>query len=285
MKKITITCMLTALLLGLPGVARAQEGDTELFYEDFGTASSKKDEPIEDHVWNTNDKQMFSWTVGEESSINVRTNNDSEGAYTGASGDGNLYFKGEASLTITGIPAAHYRNLRLCLGIFSKNSADVNTELLGTPTKADGNYMTVSRSLDGGEFEAFCDFYDLDLPQEGDQWTYVDGLLVADSAETVSLTFSSHLDPAADGGIRLDDLRLKGQSVETGLTETLVPDVIAVSGRTIRYQGRQGRAGVYSLGGVKVGEVPAGSSLTLRGVPAGVYVVSTPTSRIKVSLQ
>ena len=285
MKKITITCMMTALLLGLPGVARAQEGRTELFYEDFGTAASKKDEPIEDHVWNTNDKQMFSWTAGEESSINVRTNNDSEKAYMGASGDGNLYFKGEASLTITGIPTAHYSDLRLYFGIFSKNSADVNTELLGTPSKADGNYMTVSRSLNGGEFKEFYDFYDLGLSQKGDVWDYVDGMLVADSAETVSLTFTSHLNPAADGGIRLDDIRLKGRSVTTGLTETLVPDVIAVSGRTIRYQGRQGRAEVYSLGGVRVGEVPAGSSLTLQGVPAGVYVVATPTSRTKVSLQ
>lgn len=35
--------MMTTLL---PGVVRAQEGYTELFYEDFGTAASKKDEPI-----------------------------------------------------------------------------------------------------------------------------------------------------------------------------------------------------------------------------------------------
>lgn len=107
-------------------------------------------------------------------------------------------------------------------------------------------------------------------------------MLVADSAETVSLTFTSHLNPAADGGIRLDDIRLKGRSVTTGLTETFVPDVIAVSGRTIRYQGRQGRAEVYSQGGVKVGEVPAGSSLTLQGVPAGVYVVAPPHKKKKI---
>ena len=108
-------------------------GKSTIFYETFDTPSSSKDEAIEDHVWETNGSSYFSWEVADDdSSINVRSNNASD--YEGASGSGNLYFKGYASFTISGIQTntttadgvtPDYSNVELSFGTFGKSDDDI----------------------------------------------------------------------------------------------------------------------------------------------------------------
>lgn len=274
-----------AALLGLPAVSFAQEERVTIFNEDFGTASSKKDEPIEEHVWNTNDKSMFSWEAGEESSINVRTNNASD--YDGASADGNLYFKGAASLTISGIDTEKYQDLKVSFGVFGKNSAETNAEALGDKAMADAYYMRLECTAEGAETTEAADFSKLGLSTEGDCWEYVSDIDLAPTAKSLTLRFTSSLDAAADGGIRLDDIKVTGKPVASGISEATngaKDGIICLSGRTLRYMAGSGSASVYTLTGAKVAEVKAGQAAEL-DLTAGVYVVKAGGKTIKAEIR
>ena len=164
MDRKTSTLIKSLLFMALFSTASAVAAQDKIFSEDFGTPSSEKDELIEDHVWNGTNKSLLSWNLLlDGSSLNVRSNNPSD--YDGASGDGNLYFKGCASFTIAGIATDGYDNLTLSFGAFGKNKGDVVN-------------MKVDYSLDGSETELLADFSDFGLNTGKKKWTKVPSVSV-----------------------------------------------------------------------------------------------------------
>lgn len=243
---------------------------TTLFSEDFGTAASEKDEPLESHVWANNPASMFSWTTATaDDNVNVRTNNPSD--YDGASADGNLYFKGVASFTITGIATDGYDGLELAFGAFGKNAGDVKS-------------MTVDCKADDGQAAQVADFASLGLDEGKKTWSKASGIALP-QAKSLTLTFASNLNLADDGGIRLDDITVSGTKGTTGVSQAAQqPTSIAVSGNTLSYQGSAPKAEVYTLEGAKVAEVATGSTATLNA-PRGIYVVKAGKDAVKVALR
>lgn len=249
----------------LPTIAGAQ---TTIFCETFDTATSEKDEAIEDHAWTTNGASYFSWSVNEYltdgsadeySSLNVRTNNVSD--YTGASADGNLYFKGVASFTISGVNTQNYSDITLSIGGFGKNKNDIQSMAL--TIDADGTTTTYN-------------FADLGFDNTKKTWSKVTISNIA-QAESLKLTFTSSLaiDETDDGGIRLDDITLAGTALSSSNVAISSADdeQVSIAGRTIAYSANAGAAEVFDLSGRKVATVVAGDSVTLS--EAGVYVVRT----------
>lgn len=240
----------------------ADDATTIIFYEDFGTASSEKDEAIEDHVWATNSSDYFSWVIpSDDDNINVRTNNASD--YDGASADGNLYFKGSATFTISGINTADYSNVGLSFGAFGKNKKDVECMTL-TITSADGQATEV-------------DFGDLDLDTSKKTWS-VATISDVPSTESLQLSFTSSLDVDDDGGIRLDDIKLTGEAISTGITSLEeAPIMFQVEGSAVL---SSTAADIYSLSGRRVASVKAGVKATLPS--SGMYIIRCETGASKV---
>ena len=269
--KRTKTLIWAAAAMLLPTAVAAQ---TTIFCETFDTASSEKDELIEDHEWTTNGSSYFSWSVNEYledgtedtySSLNVRTNNPSD--YTGASADGNLYFKGVASFTISGISTQDYSDITLSIGGFGKNKSDI--ELMTLTIDADGTTSSY-------------DFADLSFDATKKTWSVV---TISDipQASSLSLTFTSALaiDEEDDGGIRLDDITLAGTSASSGTTSIsdVEEELVGIAGRTVSYNVATGKAEIYDLSGHKVATVVAGDAVTLS--EAGVYVIRTNSTTRK----
>ena len=246
---------LTAMFLFIATTASAfaDDSSTTIFYEDFGTASSEKDELIEDHVWDTNSADMFSWSVSSsDDNINVRTNNASD--YDGASGDGNLYFKGSATFTISGIDTQNYSEIVLTFGAFGKNKGDVECMIL-TITDADGSTTSV-------------DFADLGLDTTKKTWS-VASISDIPSTSSLTLSYESDLEIDDDGGIRLDDILLSGTAISTGISSVSQGvSAFSVSGKTITCESN---AEIFSLSGNKVASVKAGSSASLTS--SGAYII------------
>ena len=273
-----------------------------IFSEDFGTASSTKSELIEDHVWETNSSDMFSWTVDDESvdGINVRNNNESD--YEGASGSGNLYFKGKATFTISGINTAGYEDIVLTFGVFGKNEGDINA-------------MTLT--INDGTTETTVSLADMNLDATAGTWSVA---TVSDipATATLTLTFASTLDAADDGGIRLDDITITGIKAtddgdtddgddngddtddgddsdtgdgdtgdDDGEEDTAIGAVnaasssIVIAGRTIT--ALNGSAEVFSLSGCKVATIGNGCATELP--QGGVYIVKTGSKTVKAMLK
>ena len=232
------------------------DGSVTIFCEDFDTATSEKSELIEDHVWEDNDASMFSWTVSsDDDNINVRTNNASD--YDGASGDGNLYFKGSATFTISGISTSGYSDITLTFGAFGKNADDVNNMTL---TISDGTTETV------------IDFSTLGLDTTAKTWSVA---TVSDIPETESLTltFTSDLSIDDDGGIRLDDITIKGIAETSDDTETSISSINALS---------SGTAEVYTLSGMRIATI---EDSNLQQLPTGIYIIKTASRSYKAVIR
>lgn len=283
-KRFTSTLKAAAIIaiMAAPGDLTAQNTET-LFTENFGTPTSEKKEKIEEHVWETNPASMFSWYEGDDAELNVRSNNESD--YDGASGSGNLYLQGAASFTITGIDTDGYENLKLSLGVFGKNDAATNTENLGKETLADVNYLKATCAADGGEPIEVADFSKLGLNQDGDCWDYVADIALADEAKNLTLTFKAALEMDGDGGIRLDDIKVTGTKLSSGIENVVSTEgSLYVNGRTISYNADGGHASVYSLEGSKVAEVKAGETVEL-GVSAGIYIIKAGKTAVKTMIR
>ncbi len=271
-KDFTSSLKLAALfaMTAVPAGISAQN-ETVIFSEDFGTAASEKDEPISEHDWGTGDASMFSWTPAEgddgTNSINVRTNKPSD--YDGASADGNLYFKGSASFTITGISTENYSDVTLSFGAFGKNADDIKN-------------MTVSYT-DGTTAKEVTDLSTLGFNASKGKWSTgtITGL---PAAKSLSITFSSSI-PDEDGGIRLDDIKVTGASTSTGIKDNVSDDnTIGISGRNLSFYAAKGKALVFRTDGTKVAEVNAGNSTEL---PASrdIYIVKAGNKVVKIAVK
>ena len=266
MRKIFTSTLAIVAAITLNAIAaHADDTLSVIFYEDFGTASSEKNEAIEDHVWNTNSSSMFSWSLAtDDSSINVRTNNASD--YDGASADGNLYFKGYATFVITGISTSGYSDITLTFGAFGKNKGDV---------------VGMTLTCNDGTSSDTTNFSTLNLDETAKTWSVATVSSIAETS-SLTLTYTSSLDPDDDGGIRLDDIKLTGY-VSSGVTAVTASQVgrYAVIGRSV--SSIEGDAAVYDITGRKVTTVAEGESVTLPA--AGVYIVKTAGGAQKVAVR
>ena len=268
--------LLASIAAGVPTTTISADNEATskvtIFSEDFGTAATDKDEPIENHVWTNNPSSMFSWTTATaDDNVNVRNNNPSD--YEGASANGNLYFKCNASFTITGIATEGYDHLELAFGAFGKNKGDVKN-------------MTVDCKADNGQATQVADFANLGLDEGKKTWSKATGIKLPQQAKSLTLTFTSKLDLADDGGIRLDDITVTGvDKTANGISQAAQqPSAIAVTGNTISYQGTAPKAEVYTLEGAKVAVINSGSTTTLNA-QSGIYVVKAGKDAVKVVLR
>jgi hypothetical protein len=254
----------------LSSITAAATAQSFAFKEDFGTPASEKSELIEEHVWSNNPSSMFKWaSLLDGSSINVRSNNPSD--YDGASGDGNLYFKGCMEFSIVGIVTAGYPSMKLSFGAFGKNAGDVKN-------------MNVKYSADGAEAVTLADFADLDLNTAKKKWTKVEGLELP-SCSTLDLTFTSTLsDLEADGGIRLDDILITYGNT-TGITQNVgAQGGVVVNGSNIKYLGSEGQAALYDINGRKVADLLPGVTYNASSAH-GVYIIKVGAQTKKVVLR
>ncbi len=252
-------------------VASAAGAQEVVFKETFGTPASEKDELLEDHVWGENPSSMFaSALLLEGSSVNVRSNNPSD--YEGASGDGNLYFKGCASFSILGISTADRSSLNLSFGAFGKKVDDVKL-------------MKVEYAKDGGAKALLADFASLDLNTGKKKWTKVENIALP-QANSLDLTFTSNLtDLLADGGIRLDDITVTGSKVGTAISQ--VSDGshgVLAANHSLLYLGQQGRAVLYTSDGRKVAELLPHVSFDTAALH-GVFILKMGNQSRKIVLE
>lgn len=271
-------CATVAAMMAVSSDVLAQ-GEVTIFHEDFGTASSEKDEPLEEHVWGNNPASVFVWTADEATgnSINVRTNNPSD--YDGASADGNLYFKGNATFTISGIDTRDYKDVKLSFGAFGKNAADEYDASKGETLVADVDCMKLTCTAGGGTTE-LADFSKLELNRGSKEWTLVSGVTGVPAADGVSLTFTSAV-PNEDGGIRIDDVKLTGVKISAGIGSVNTgAEAIFYDGNSLSYRAANGVAAVYSVSGSRVLTVKAGDTVQLN-LPGGIYVAKAGRASLK----
>lgn len=268
-KKITLSkSLMVACLTMTAFTANAQN---IVFQENFGTPSSEKDEPLEEHIWDVNPSSMFTSTLlMEGSSVNVRSNNPSD--YEGASADGNLYFKGCASFSILGISTADYSSLKLSFGAFGKNAGDV--------TK-----MKIEYAKDGSGKVLLADFAKLSLNTNKKKWTKVDNLDIP-QGKSLDLFFTSNLeDLAADGGIRLDDITITGNKVNTGISQVTNSQMYVLQdNHSLQYLSNHGLAVLYSLDGCKVAALRPLEVFDTSALH-GVYIIKVGNQSKKILLK
>ncbi len=259
--------LLVACVSSLSIVATAQ---TVVFQEDFGTPTSEKAEVFEDHEWGNNAATMFNYTsLLDGSGLNVRSNNPSD--YEGASANGNLYFKGCIEFSIVGINTAGYNSMKLSFGAFGKNKDDVTL-------------MKVDYAVDGGDRTALANFADLELDTAKKKWTKVEGLELP-SGTTLDLIFSSNLsDLTADGGIRLDDIVITGETTDGITAAAASHGGVAIHGNTIKYLGSTGNAALYDIRGTKVADLQPGTTYNATSAH-GIYIIKVGTQSKKVALR
>ncbi|MDP4239062.1 MAG: hypothetical protein Q8904_06270 [Bacteroidota bacterium] len=230
----------TLLLLSLVLLLINASAQTTIFKETFGTTQPsrgtcttvavpgtaevgkydpQKNEQYVDHVWSTdshvwNDGISYSQVSAlstnpgacddSGTTLNIRTNNSS--SYTGASGDGNLYFNANIlnSFTINGINTANYDNINLSFGIYGKNTADVT--LLKLQYDSGSGLTDIGTSQIGA------------LNTKKGTWLTISNVTLATSSN-LSLTFSTPNTNSANANapieIRIDDIIISGTPTST----------------------------------------------------------------------
>ena len=301
MKKITL------LFLGIEALTITANAQDIIFKETFGSTQPtrgtctsvtvpgtaepgkydpQKNELFTDHLWSID---SHVWNVGvvysqtsvatanpgacddTGTTLNIRTNNPS--TFTGASGDGNLYFNANVnnSFTVSGINTSDYNNVKLSFGIYGKNKIDVTLLKL--------QYDSGSGFTDLGTTQIAA------LSTTKGTWLTVSNLPVP-SAVNLILKFST---PILNGivpiEIRIEDILITGTKIETSVN-TLNPDnrKLTVSNSAITLTGfTTGNVEIYNTQGKKV--FTSGLTETIQPqLSKGLYIVRIGDFRQKISL-
>jgi hypothetical protein len=232
----------TQILFCLVAFSNFGKAQTTIFLETFGTTKTgrdnctsvtvpgtaeagkydpQKNELYSDHDWSSdshvwNDGVSYSQTSAASTNpgacddsgttLNIRTNNAS--TYTGASGNGNLYFNANIlnSFSISGINTTNYENVTLSFGIYGKNKADVTLLNLQCNT-GDGYYDIATTQISS-------------LLTTKATWLTVSGIsLPASSA--LSLKFATPTTNSANSSapveLRIDDIMVTGTQIVSGV--------------------------------------------------------------------
>lgn len=301
MKKITFILI---SILAFTGSANAQ---TTIFKETFGitktnrdgctnvavpgTAEAGKYDPSKNenylahdwndstHVWNAGvayaQTSAATATAGAcdaaETTLNIRTNNPS--SYTGASGNGNLYFNANQTntFTIRGINSHNYTNISLSFAVYGKNKSDV------TFLKVQCDTGTGLADIATTQIAA--------LSTTKATWLTVTGATLPTS-DSLLLKFSSpNLNGTAPIEIRIDDVKVTGtlnvSSVNTTNVDTrklyMTSSGLSFNGftdETVQIFNTQGKR-VYSA------QV---RDLIQTNLPTGLYIVKAGNFTQKINL-
>jgi hypothetical protein len=304
MKKITL------LFLGIAALTLNAKAQTTIFKETFGTTQltrgtctsvtvpgiaeagkydPQKNEFFTDHIWSAD---SHVWNAGiaysqtsdaiskpsacdsAGTTVNIRTNNPS--TFTGASGDGNLYFNASVnnSFTVTGINTSAYDNVTLSFGIYGKNTSDVTLLKL--------QYDSGSGLTDLGVTQISA------LSTKKATWLTVTGLNLP-TATNLSLTFSSPNLNSANKSlpleIRIDDILITGTATAT-LVKTLNQDnrKVTAFNSTIKLDGfTSGIVEIFNAQGKRVYSSVLKESIEPQ-LAKGLYIVKVGDFRQKISL-
>lgn len=270
MKKITL------FLLSLSTLVISANAEDVIFKETFGTTQTsrgtcttvavpgtaevgkydpQKNEQFVDHVWSAdshvwNDGIVYSQTSvltanpgacdDTGTTVNIRTNNAS--TFTGASGDGNLYFNANTtnSFSISGINTANYENIGLSFGIYGKNKVDVTLLKL--------QYNSGSGLSDVGTTQIAA------LSTTKATWLTVSGITLPASS-SLNLIFSTPtLNASAPIEIRIDDIKITGTTTISSVNSLNADkNKIQVLNSTILLKGfTTGNIEIYNIQGKKV---------------------------------
>jgi len=301
MKKLIL---LLVSIVAFAGIGNAQ---TTIFSETFGTTKATRDdctsvttpgtaelgkydpqknELFTDHDWSTD---SHVWNVGvsyaqtsaiitqsacdsTRTSLNIRTNNPST-TYTGATGNGNLYFNANVanSFTINGLNTSDYSNLSLSFGIYGKNKSDVT--LLKLQYDNGSGLTTVGTT----QISA--------LSTTKATWLLVSGITLPASLN-LNLTFSTPtLNGTAPIEIRIDDIKITGTSTATSI-ESLNADnrkIVAVKATLVLTGFSAGNVEIYNMQGKRVYSTEVQETIQ-PNLAKGLYIVRVGDFRQKVSL-
>jgi len=301
MKKITL------ILVGISIFTGFVNAQTTIFSETFGTTKvtrdacisvavpgtaelgkydPQKNELFTDHDWSTdshvwNNGIVYSQTSAiitqnacdsSRTSLNIRSNNPSI-TYSGASGNGNLYFNANInnSFTISGINTLNYTNISLSFGVYGKNKSDVT--FLKLQYDNGSGLTTVGATQIAG------------LSTTKATWILVSGITLP-AASNLSLTFSTPtLNGTAPIEIRIDDIKIIGTAAST-LVNSLNSDnrKVSVSNSAITLDGfTSGSVEIYNLQGKRVFTAQVQKSVQPE-LPKGLYIVRIGDFRQKISL-
>lgn len=301
MKKITL------LFLGIVALSITASAQDIIFKETFGTTQPtrgtctsvsvpgiaeagnydpQKNELFTDHLWSTdshvwNDGVTYSQTSVATSNpgacddsgttVNIRTNNPS--TFTGASGDGNLYFNANVnnSFTVSGINTSNYDNVKLSFGIYGKNKVDV------TLLKLQYDNGTGLTYLGTAEIAA--------LSTTKATWLTVSDITLP-SGTNLSLIFSTPtLNGIAPIEIRIDDIIITGTAVETSVNSLNTDNrKLTVSNSTMTLKGfTTGNVEIYNIQGKRVFTSELNETIHPQ-LTKGLYIVRIGDFRQKISL-
>jgi hypothetical protein len=304
----------TLLFLGIAALTLNAKAQTTIFKETFGTTQltrgtctsvsvpgtaeagkydPQKNELFTDHIWSID---SHVWNPGvaytqtsvatanpgacddSGTTVNIRTNKPS--AYTGASGDGNLYFNANIlnSFTITGINTLNYDNVSLSFGIYGKNKADV------TLLKIQYNIGTGLIDLGASQIGA--------LSTTKDSWSTISNIILP-SSTNLSLTFytpnTNPLNLLAGVPqpieIRIDDILITGTSTAT-LIKTVNQDnrKVTASNSTLKLEGfTSGNVEIFNTQGKRVYTSVLKETIEPQ-LAKGLYIVRVGDFRHKISL-
>ena len=264
----------TCTSVTIPGTAEAGKYDpqkNELFTDHIWSADS--------HVWNTG--IAYSQTSVATSNpgacddtgttVNIRTNNPS--TFSGASGEGNLYFNANVnnSFTISGINSTGYDNVKLSFGIYGKNKIDVTLLKLQFDN---GSGLT---NLGTAEISA--------LSTTKATWLTVTNLSLP-SVSNLSLKFSTPtLNGIAPIEIRIEDIIITGTKIETSVNSINTDNrKLIVSNSSITLIGFiTGNVEIYNIQGKRVFTSELKETIQPQ-LTKGLYIVRIGDFRQKISL-
>jgi hypothetical protein len=264
--------------VAVPGTAEAGKYDpqkNELFTD--------HDWSIDSHVWNNGVVYSQNSAIitqntcdSTRTSLNIRTNNPSNivgNTYTGASGNGNLYFNANVnnSFTISGINTLNYSGISLSFGIYGKNKSDVKFLKL--------QYDNGTGLTDAGSAQIAA------LSTTKATWLLASGITLPASSN-LSLTFSSpNLNGAAPIEIRIDDIKISGTPASTAVNPLKTDNrKVYVSNSVITLDGfASGSIEIYNMQGKKVFTSQVQESIQ-PDLAKGLYIVRIGDFRQKISL-
>jgi len=304
MKKITL------LFLAITALSLGTTAQTTIFSETFGTTQAtrgtcvsvavpgtaeadkydpQKNEQYVDHVWSVdshvwNEGVMYAQTSvattnpgacdDSGTTLNIRTNNPS--TFSGASGNGNLYFNANTgnSFTISGINTLGYKNISLGFGVYGKNKADV------TLLKLQYNIGAGLTELGATQIGA--------LSTTKATWLLV-SIPMIPTVAALSLTFSTPntnaLNVSAPIEIRIDDITITGTAAST-LVNSINPDnrKVFASNASITLVGfTAGNIEIYNAQGKKVFASELKETIQTR-LTKGLYIVRVGDFSQKINL-
>jgi len=254
---------------------------------EVGKYDPQKNENFSAHNWNDsthvwNDGVVYAQTSAAtatagacdvaETTLNIRTNNSS--TYSGASGNGNLYFNANQtnSFTIRGINAYNYTNISLSFGVYGKNKSDV------TFLKVQCDTGTGLADIATTQIAA--------LSTTKATWLTVTGVTLPTS-DSLLLKFStSNLNGTAPIEIRIDDIKVTGTYVPSGVSSLNSDNrKLYVTSSGLSFNGfTDETVQIFNTGGMRVYSAPV-KDLIQPNLPTGLYIVKAGNFTQKITLE